>query len=695
MFRIDQLFGEKWKLFGRFTRMRSDIHNPYGGNSTTSITNRFPGFADSNADRPGRNLTVSLTATPRRTLLNEFLFTYSAYSWSQQPAQAQATRKGLGIQITEVFPGNDGDIIPAINITSYAGLIVSRVGGTKVGDFDFSDQLTRLAGRHVFKTGVFFSRGTCDAVPVSPYTNGTFSFTTGFSKNAVANFLLGLPATYTEAEQTTVSRSRYGMLEAFVQDDYRVHARLTVNYGLRYAAYWNPYDARNTLATFLPALYDPRKAFQINASNGNRVAGTGDAKNGLAIAGETSPYGRYITNNNFNLIAPRFGFAWDVTGKGKMSLRGGYGIFYSRPMVQNFIQATFDNPPFTRTVTISNPSFSNPAGGTDTPSLAPPSVTSIGSPMNAPTVQQWSLGVQQQVLRSTVVGVSYVGSHGTHLMHLVNVNNPLPGVATQLKVNVNAVRPYLGWGTINTRETTGVSNYHSLQVTANRRMVRGFTLGLAYTWAKSIDIASSDYFTGDLAPDEHNFARERGPSDFDRTHVLNISGIWALPKIVRDPVLAPVLNGWQLSGIARFNAGKPFDVLMSSDVANIGATQNQRPDVIADSRGPRTPEQWFNRNAFARPVSGTFGNMGRNSLRGPGIHKWDLAVFKNFGMREGKWRWQFRAEMFNAFNHPSFTTVANTLTTTAAGVDPAANGFAAVTATRDARVVQFALKLNF
>jgi len=269
--------------------------------------------------------------------------------------------------------------------------------------------------------------------------------------------------------------------------------------------------------------------------------------------------------------------------------------------VQNFIQATFDNPPFTRTVTISNPSFSNPAGGTDTPSLAPPSVTSIGSPMNAPTVQQWSLGVQQQVLRSTVVGVSYVGSHGTHLMHLVNVNNPLPGVATQLKVNVNAVRPYLGWGTINTRETTGVSNYHSLQVTANRRMVRGFTLGLAYTWAKSIDIASSDYFTGDLAPDEHNFARERGPSDFDRTHVLNISGIWALPKIVRDPVLAPVLNGWQLSGIARFNAGKPFDVLMSSDAAR---ARRNSGSTATPSRGlSRAPSATWGATACAAPAS--------------------------------------------------------------------------------------------
>lgn len=140
--------------------------------------------------------------------------------------------------------------------------------------------------------------------------------------------------------------------------------------------------------------------------------------------------------------------------------------------------------------------------------------------------------------------------------------------------------------------------------------------------------------------------------------------------------------------------GTPFDVVMSSDVAGIGATQNQRPNVIASTRGPRTVEEWFNRDAFARPKSGTFGNMGRNSIRGPGVNKWDLALFKNFQLTE-RWRMQFRGELFNAFNHPSFDTVAVTLNTTSTGVNPNINSFGVVTGTRDARVMQVALKLYY
>jgi hypothetical protein len=652
--------------------------------------------AASDANRPGKNFTTRLTMMPAPSWLNEFLYTLSAYSWHQQPRDELASRKTLGIAITEVFPENPGDLIPAINLGSnYAGVIQSRVGGTITNNHEFADTLTKISGRHVIKAGALFSFGSCDAIPVSPYTNGSFSYSTTFSKNPVANFLLGLPTTYTEAEQSTVSRSRYRMAEAFIQDDWRIAPRFTINYGIRYSAYLSPTDASNTLANFLPGAFDPKKAVPINPSNGNRILGTGDTSNGLIIAGKNSPWGNRITNSNTDLIAPRFGFAWDVFGKGKTSIRSGYGIFYSRPMIQNFIQATFDNPPFTHTVTINNPSFTNPAAGIDSPSAAPSSLTAMSNPLLAPTTQQWSFGIQQQMLRTTVLNVSYVGSHGTHLMHLMNINAAPPGLATLNKVNVNAVRPYQGWGAINSRETSGVSNYHSLQVSANRRMAAGLTVSVAYTWSKSIDIASSDYFTGDLPVDTTDTKRERGPSDFDRTHVLNISTIYKLPRLTRVKALSGILNGWELSGISRFNSGKPFDVVMSSDVAGIGGTQNQRPNIIADTAGPQTPAQWFNRFAFARPASGTFGNMGRNSLRGPGINKMDLALFKTFLMRESKLRWQFRAEAFNALNHPSFTTVGTSLTTSATAVDPNANSFAVITGTRDARVVQVAIKLNF
>jgi hypothetical protein len=133
---------------------------------------------------------------------------------------------------------------------------------------------------------------------------------------------------------------------------------------------------------------------------------------------------------------------------------------------------------------------------------------------------------------------------------------------------------------------------------------------------------------------------------------------------------------------------------MSADVAGIGSTQNQRPNVIAATAGPRTVEQWFNIHAFARPKTGTYGNMGRNSIRGPGVNKWDMALFKNFQIAE-RWRLQFRSEFFNVFNHPSFGLPASSLNTSGTTVNPLLNSFGVITSTRDARVMQLALKIYF
>jgi hypothetical protein len=284
------------------------------------------------------------------------------------------------------------------------------------------------------------------------------------------------------------------------------------------------------------------------------------------------------------------------------------------------------------------------------------------------------------------------------LQRPVNINAPLPGVAARYNVNVNAVRPFLGHGNINMRETTGNSIYHSLQARYEMRMRGAYRVGVAYTFSKTIDDSSAERENGEQPPDIRNYRAERAASSFDRTQILTANFIWNLPRLARGslakPGLKAVLNDWELSGIVRMWTGMPFDVTVSQDVANIGGVQNQRPDVIADTRGPRTTEEWFNRDAFARPASGTFGNMGRNSLRAPGVNKWDLSLFKNFRVGETL-RIQFRAEFFNAFNHASFARPATALNTTATGVNPLLNSFAVITGTRDARVLQLGLKLTF
>jgi hypothetical protein len=697
LIRIDHNFSPYWKIFGRWSQDSAFIRNPYGGSSVSSIATNFPGIGATRAGRPGKNLVVNMVNIFSPTLLNEFMFTYSGREITQTPIRDDADRAKLGIDIPEIFPENIGNIIPTVNLgSSYAALNVSRVWLKQLFNLEFSNNLTKTFRRHVVKTGAIYSFGGNRENPTGPNTNGSFTFTTNFSKNPVANMLLGLPNTYSEAERLVVSHARFGFFEAYIQDDFKASRRLTLNVGVRYSALYNPYDTEDVLTNFLPSAWDPARAPKIDPafSSGLPVSGAGDPLNGIIIAGKNSPFGRRVTENNTDLIGPRAGFAWAPFNRNKLAIRGGYGIFFTRPLIGTFINNAFDNPPFSRSVTIQQPAFGNPGGGRED-AAGVPSLTALGTPMLAPTIQQWGLGVQYEIFREAILDVAYVGSHGTHLFRPYNLNSPPPNTAViNRQIHPNALRPFPGYGSITQRQSSASSVYHSLQLKFNRRMADKASMGVAYTFSKSIDDSSSDRGGSDIPPDSRNARAERGPSDFDRAHIFTANYIWYLPDAVRGGNLALLLNGWQMSGITRMWSGKPFDVALSTDVAGIGTVQNQRPDVIAGTRGPRTPEEWFSRSAFARPATGTFGNMGRNSIRGPGINKWDLALFKNFQLREGM-RLQFRCEAFNAFNHVSFDAVGRTLTTTSTGVNPNTGNFAVVTDTRDARVLQFALKVTF
>lgn len=687
MLRIEHVFNDYLKVYGRYTQDGLTLWNPYGGASLSSVTTRFPGLAVTDGIRPGRNFVLNGTHMIRPSLMQQFQFTFARRVTDFRPASANASRKQLGINLPELFPENDGDVIPAISLGSnYANLSPYRVAHKELINMEFTDNLAKMWSRHTLKFGAYYSYGGNLEQPGNVNTSGSFSFATNFSKNQIANFLLGYPNTYTEVERPVISDVRFGGLEAYVLDEFRPARKLTLNLGLRYTSYFNPYDLYGVATNFIPGLWDRAKAPELVRSNGRLVPGTGDPLNGIVVAGKDSPFGKRIANDLNGLFAPRFGFAWAPRGR-KTSVRGGWGIYYTRPLIGTFINNAFNNPPFSRSVTLNQPSYAT-LGGTQAPS-SPPALTTLGLPLKAPTVHQFSLGVQHEVLRGHILNVAYVGSRGLRLMRPINLNDAEPGTLPA-GTNVNYIRPFFGYGSITERQTSGSSIYHSLQVSYNRRMSRRLTGGLAYTWSKSIDNGSSDRGGGDVPPNKGNTREERGPSDFDRTHVFTGNFIFMVPA----PVPLPFFRGWQISGIVRMWGGTPFDVIMSSDVAQIGTVQNQRPDVVANTKGPRTVEQWFNRDAFARPATGTFGNMGRNSLRRPGVNKWDLALFKNFRLAESR-RLQFRGEFFNAFNHPSFTTVGASLNTTTSGVNPALNNFAVITGTRDARVAQVALKIYF
>src|SRR5260370_5383448 len=257
MIRIDHQFSPNWKMYGRYAHDSPDIPTPYGETPVSSISNRFPAIPATTATRPGQNLAVNLTTTTSRSLLNEFNFTYAGREITQQAIADLSNRTKLGVDIPKIFQENIGNLIPTAAISGIATLNVARAYLKQLFNLELSDNVTKVKGKHIFKMGGIYSYGGNRENPSSSYTNGSFSFTTGFSKNPLANVLLGLPATYTETEHLVVSHARFASLEAFVQADWKSARRLMLHIGVRYTNFFNPWDTENVLTNFLPSAFTP------------------------------------------------------------------------------------------------------------------------------------------------------------------------------------------------------------------------------------------------------------------------------------------------------------------------------------------------------------------------------------------------------------------------------------------------------
>ena len=565
--RLDQNITDKVRAFGRFMQDVVPTTEPGG----LFAGEPLPGISSTATNAPGKNVVANVSWAISPTVVNETAFNYSwgainsnATGVTNSPDFVNALSGGL--------PYSDPyGRIPGITIAGFTGVALPAAPYFERNiNKTVYDNFSKVIGSHTVRAGATVSFMTkTENGPTN--SSGTFSFQ-GFTPpgtktqlpgSGFANFLLGNANSFSQASRDIIPNLNYTNVEAYVQDDWKVTSRLTLNLGIRYSFFPAPSDSNNVLNNFDPRIYNPANAPAINPVNGNFVAGQGVVPstyvNGIIfpqgaacnaaqqIAPVTcSPYGDIVNPNSNNNWAPRVGFAWDPRGDGKTAVRGGYGIFYDRTLNGLWEQNAFTIPPILRSTTVTNTSFDQPLGGNTSAPLGPANFDTSGSPtFKVPSYQNWNFSVEQQIAPSTVLQVAYVGSKSSHLLGEVDANQPtLAARQANPTVNVNAIRPYLGYSYFKTRLTDFTSNYNSLQVSLNRRVANGLNLGVSYTYSKNLTNNPADRDVP--LNNTYDYRYSYGPAALNTPHILISNFVYALPFFKdQKGLLGHVLGGWE------------------------------------------------------------------------------------------------------------------------------------------------------
>ena len=720
--RGDANITEKLHFFGRAMQDETPENQPQGLFSNGN----FPNVAGTDLNAPGQNVVGNLTWTisPRMVNEAEFAYTQGTITGSFNPgsiAQSPAVVSQLTNNTVYQDPYNR---LPAIQFDNAGGIAGYGYGETPYFERNLDrtvfDNFSWTLGHHTLRGGATVNQ-------LLKTENASSGFST-FTFNAFQDFLLGNALQYQQASRDTVPDLHYVNFEWFVQDDWKVTQRLTLNLGVRYSYFPSPSDVNNTLNNFDPLLFNPANAPAIDPNSGEFVAGgqvpatyvnglifpTGAAcTNAQKIAGSSatcSPYGAHVNPDPKDNFGPRFGFAYDVLGNRKTSIRGGWGIFYDRVLNGIWEDNGFQDPPLVQQATINNTQFDHPLAGMSSVSLGPNDIVSTGSPaMQTPSYMDYNLTLQQEVMPSMVLDIAYVGTQGRHLLGERDINQPtLSARAANPTANVLAVVPYQGYASFGARNPESSSNYNSLQVALNTRDRHGLTFGIAYTWSKTLTDQSNDRDSATY--DTYNPNLDYGPAELNQPETFVANYVYELPFHDKQNGLGGhLLGGWELSGITQFFSGQsqtvtqpldPFDCVTPAGASSgcipgtypgginidldFGAHITPRPDQVAPLHLLKTQAQWFSTGSFANAV-GHFGDVQQGSFLGPGQDLWDLSAIKNIKISE-RTRLQFRGEFFNAFNHNSFSGIT---TNTGSG------SYGQATSSHDPREIQLGGKFVF
>jgi hypothetical protein len=698
--KIDQVVSPSNRFFLRYSFQKTHralpATLPHGDAGVTF------GAGDGNIKAQGLAFNDSHTFNP--SLLNEFRFGWTSIKffmtpidYNTNPAEAVGIPNiNLGDPSTSGMTQLNFQNIRNLGANSNQPLITNQ------NDFQIFDNITKIRGRHTFKVGgslTLRSREILNADTIvgnfgfnnnqtsncaGKSSGCTISTSTGFD---VASFLLGLtnsktrnlfdPQTYTE------KRPEYGL---YLQDDFRLNGRLTLNYGLRWDVYvpWVEVDNRQS---------------NFDEGTGKFVVASDDAVlDGIHV-------GRYLQTYSKRDLGPRFGFAYDLTGNGRTLVRGGVGVFWNfTPGGTSSSKA--QNPPFLQSTALTS-SVGGTAGlvsvGLPLPPGVDPNRPAAGSTRSIFDVNfrdaystNFNLNLQRQLGKNYLVEVAYVGSRARQMLVKVNPNQAKPVLGV---TNANVNRPYAlvspALRDVGQSASIGFLNYDALLVKFQRRFANGFSFTNSYTYGQAIDLIS-DNDGGVTLVNVYDPSYNRGPSDYDVKHTFVSNWVYALPFARHNKI-----GGWQLSGILYARTGRALTINQTQGVQSTGTNGGQqgsnRPNRIGDgAAADPSIDQWFDPTAFqlVPELTATYGTTGRNTARGPGYFNIDASLIKN--TRFGKIDTELRVEAFNVLNHPAFADPNTTFGSAAFGTISAmlANPSCALCGTTE-RNVQLSLKIKF
>ncbi len=721
-YRVDHSFSENETLTAR--AMYEEVNQQYPfdnwfGSPYSTTTDSFY--------TTGSNLLLRLNSVLTPKLDNIATLAYS----DDKPRIANTsgnTQLPSGLSITQAFPGADPlNRIPTISFSN--GYNSVGVGTQPIhasdGEGIISDDVSYVKGSHVLQAGAMYVFGI-KRQNVFTTPQGSFSFSGTHTGDPVADFLLGLDTSYSQNSNQKSGSYHYRQGEAYFQDDWKPTPKLTLNLGLRWFYFSPDTVSGDQVTNFNPATYSAAAAPVV--TNGgtlktiganvpvNAAGGTANLLNGLVFAGQNGTTSGFFTANK-KAFAPRVGFAYALGDDGKTSVRGGYGIGYTREAVEQIYGMFGTNPPYNASATVLNSLINNgTAGSAGAPS--PQSLNAIDTSSVGPSqTQSYSLSFQRQVLPAAIATVAYAGSVSRHLeTQAYNQNENLPVAAPTVGgngpgseclapgqapsagynfdpcINASVVSPYvtvpyLGYTSITSQAFPGSSNYNSLQGHIVYRS-NALQVDTAYTYSKVLtDLGTSQGAGGGGsisvgAQDWRNLGREYGTPDWDRKHVFTTSIVYDLPFFkASNELLKQSLGGWSFAGLTVLESGFALSPGLSTST-NGEAT---RPDAIGPEQKVGRLSEWFNTANYQQAPYGFYGNASNGSIRGPAEFTGNTALYKTFPIKE-KLDVQFRAEAFNVANHPNYSSVSTGL---------GSGNFGAVTSALDPRILEFALRVNF